>query len=91
VLQANPFPYLGGFKTVGNPEVTNSVGGFSFPFLGLNENAQLRVMTVGRPVVSSLVVLENVAVRVSFLPCKGCGDAKEVVDGRQPLLISRRT
>ena len=35
VLQANPFPYPGGFKTVGNPEVTNSAGGFSFPFLGL--------------------------------------------------------
>jgi hypothetical protein len=66
VLQANPFPYLGGFKTVGNPEVTNSAGGFSFPFLGLLENAQLRVVTVGRPVVSSPVVVENVAVRVSF-------------------------
>jgi hypothetical protein len=66
VLQANPFPYLGGFKTVGNPEVTNSAGGFSFPFLGLSENAQLRVVTVGKPVVSSPVVLENVAVRVSF-------------------------
>jgi hypothetical protein len=66
VLQANPFPYLGGFKTIGNPEVTNSAGGFSFPFLGLLENAQLRVVTVGKPVVSSPVVVENVAVRVSF-------------------------
>jgi hypothetical protein len=66
VLQANPFPYLGGFKTVGNPEVTNSAGGFSFPFLGLSENAQLRVVTVGKPVVVSPVVVENVAVRVSF-------------------------
>ncbi len=66
VLQANPFPYLGGFKTVGDPEVTNSAGGFSFPPLGLLENAQLRVVTVGKPVVSSPVVVENVAVRVSF-------------------------
>jgi hypothetical protein len=66
VLQANPFPYLGGFKTVGNPEVTNSAGGFSFPFVGLLENAQLRVVTVGKPVVVSPVVLESVAVRVSF-------------------------
>jgi hypothetical protein len=66
VLQANPFPYLGGFKTVGNPEVTNSAGGFSFPFLGLLENAQLRVVTVGKPVVVSPVVVESVAVRVSF-------------------------
>jgi len=66
VLQANPFPYLGGFKTVGDPEVTNSAGGFSFPSLGLLENAQLRVVTVGKPVVASPVVVENVAVRVSF-------------------------
>jgi hypothetical protein len=66
VLQANPYPYLGGFKTVGNPELTNTVGGFSFPFLGLLESAQLRVATVGKPEVLSAVVLENVAVRVSF-------------------------
>jgi hypothetical protein len=66
VLQANPYPYTGGFKIVGNPQVTNLAGGFSFPFLGLLENAQLRVVTVGKPQVSSPVVLENVAVRVSF-------------------------
>ncbi len=66
VLQANPYPYTGGFKNVGNPEVTNPTGGFSFPFLGLLENTQLRVVTVGKPEVSSPVVLENVAVRVSF-------------------------
>lgn len=66
VLQANPFPYLAGFRTVGNPEVTSSVGAFSFPFLGLLENAQLRVVTVGGSVVTSPVVIESVAVRVSF-------------------------
>jgi hypothetical protein len=66
VLQANPFPYLAGFRTVGNPEVTNSIGGFSFPYVGLLENGQLRVVTVGRPVVVSPVVVESVAVRVSF-------------------------
>ena len=65
VLQANPFPYIGGFKTVGNPELTNSAGGFSFPYLGLLENAQLRVVTVGLPVVISPVVLESVAVRAT--------------------------
>jgi hypothetical protein len=65
-LQANPFPYLGGFQTVGNPELTNASGGFSFPYLGLLENAQLRVVTVGKPAVSSPVLVENVAVRVSF-------------------------
>jgi hypothetical protein len=65
VLQANPFPYLGGFKTVGNAELTSSTGGFSFPYLGLTENAQLRVVTLGLPVVISPVVLENVAVRAT--------------------------
>jgi hypothetical protein len=65
-LQDNPYPYSGGFKMVGNPEVTNPAGDFSFPYLGLLENAQLRVVTVGKPEVSSPVVLENVAVRVSF-------------------------
>jgi hypothetical protein len=66
VLQSNPFPYLGGFRNVGNPEITNSTGGFSFPFIGLLENAQLRVVTVGKPTVSSPVIVEGVAVRVSF-------------------------
>lgn len=65
VLQANPFPYVGGFKTVGNAELTNATGGFSFPYLGLTENAQLRVVTLGLPVVISPVVLESVAVRAT--------------------------
>jgi hypothetical protein len=66
VLQANLFPFTGGFKTVGNPELTNATGGFSFPVVGLNENAQLRVQTVGSPAVTSPVVTEGVAVRVTF-------------------------
>ncbi len=66
VLQANPFPYLGGFKNVGNPEVTLPDGTFSFAFPGLNENAQLRVVTVGGKEISSPVVTELVAVRVTF-------------------------
>jgi hypothetical protein len=65
-LQADAFPYLGGFQPVGNAELTNAAGGFSFPYLGLTQNAQLRVVTVGKPEVSSPVILEGVAVRVSF-------------------------
>jgi hypothetical protein len=65
-LQANAFPYLGGFQPVGNPELTNAAGGFSFPYLGLTENTQLRVVTVGKPEVSSPVIPEYVAVRVTF-------------------------
>ena len=66
VLQANPFPYTAGFKTVGNAELTNSTGGFSFPVVGLLENTQLRVQTVGAPTVTSTVLTENVAIRVTF-------------------------
>lgn len=65
-LQANGFPYLSGFAAVGNPELTSPSGGFSFPYLGLTANTQLRVVTVGKPEVASPVILEGVAVRVSF-------------------------
>jgi hypothetical protein len=65
-LQANPFPYLQGFKTLGNPEVTNAAGGFSFPVPGMPVNTQLRVLTTSAPLISSPVVVEGVAVRVSF-------------------------
>jgi hypothetical protein len=65
-LEANLFPYLGGFQPVANTELTNATGGFSFPYVGLLVNAQLRVVTVGKPAVSSPVVVEGVAVRVSI-------------------------
>jgi hypothetical protein len=66
VLNVNPFPYTGGFKPFGNPEVTTATGGFSFPVVGLLENAEVLVVTVDKPVISSPVVIENVAVRVAF-------------------------
>jgi hypothetical protein len=69
VLQANPFPYVAGFRAVGNPELSNAAGGFSFPFVGLTQNTQLRVATVatvGKPTVYSPVVIEYVAVRITF-------------------------
>jgi hypothetical protein len=66
VLKINPFPYLGGFKALGNPQVTSATGAFSFPVIGLLENAQLQVTTVKQPIVSSAIVLEGVAVRVAF-------------------------
>lgn len=65
-LQSNPFPYVQGFKTVGNPELTNAAGTFSFPILGLPVNTQFRVITTGAPYVVSPVFLEGVAVRISF-------------------------
>jgi hypothetical protein len=67
ILEANPYPYVAGFRTIGDPELTNATGGFSFPYLGLLENAQLRVSTVGGgTIVASPVVVENVAVKVTF-------------------------
>lgn len=65
-LQINQFPYLGGFKDYGNPQLTNSTGAFSFPVLGLLENAQLRVVTTAAPLIASPVVVEGVAVRITL-------------------------
>ena len=64
VLQANSFPYTAGFANLGNPELTTSTGGFSFPILGLTQATQLRVTTLTKPAVVSPVALENVAVRI---------------------------
>jgi hypothetical protein len=65
-LQANPFPYLGGFKNVGTPVLTSATGSFSLPFLGLATNAQIRVVAIGSPGVVSPVLVEGVGVRVTF-------------------------
>jgi hypothetical protein len=65
-LQTNPFPYVAGFKTLGNFEVTNSTGGFSFPVVGLLANTQLRVVTTAAPYVTSPIVVEGVAVQVAL-------------------------
>ncbi len=66
VLQANPFPYLGGFKDTGNPEMTEADGGFLFPVTNLLINTRFRVATVETPPVTSPVVIEHIAVRVSL-------------------------
>ena len=66
VLQSNPFPYLGGFKNTGNPEVTDAGGAFSFSVANLPENTQFRVATVGTSSINSRVVVGRVAVRVSM-------------------------
>jgi len=66
VLQATSLLYLRGFKDTGNPEVTNTSGGFSFHVTNLLENTQLRVATVETPPVNSHAVIERVAVRVKL-------------------------
>jgi hypothetical protein len=58
VLQANPWPYTGGFVAATNAQVTNAAGAFSFPLLSVSVNTQYRVVLVPRPeVVSPIVVL----------------------------------
>ena len=66
VLQANPFPFTAGFQTVGNPQVTSATGGFQFPFIGLQQTAQLRVATLDVPPVVSTIATESVAVHVTL-------------------------
>ncbi|MGH2832950.1 MAG: hypothetical protein ACRDK2_09255 [Solirubrobacteraceae bacterium] len=65
VLQSNPFPYTQGFLNLGNAELTNAAGGFSFPVTGLMQATQFRVITATKSVVVSPVVIEGVAVNVT--------------------------
>jgi hypothetical protein len=66
VLQANPFPYLGGFKTTTGPQLTSAAGAFSFPVANLTETIQLRVAVAGLSPIYSRAVVARVAVRVSL-------------------------
>lgn len=65
MLQSNPFPYTQGFLNLGNAELTNAAGGFSFPVTGLTQATQFRVITATKSVVVSPVVIEGVAVNVT--------------------------
>jgi hypothetical protein len=65
VLQQKPFPYTTEFADVGNPELTNATGGFSFPVIGLAQATQFRVVTTTVPAVISTIATEEVAVRVN--------------------------
>jgi len=64
VLQASPFPFTAGFQNVGNAEVTNAQGGFSFTLLSAAVTTQYRVVTTTKAPVISPVATEEVAVRV---------------------------
>jgi hypothetical protein len=66
VLQANPFPFLGGFKDIGVPVLTDAAGHFTFPTIGLASNTQLRVSTLDTPPAHSPVIVELIAVRVTL-------------------------
>jgi hypothetical protein len=66
VLRINPYPFVRGFASFGTAALTSATGAFSFFVPGLFENSMLRVTTAGGGSVSSPVVLERVAVRVSL-------------------------
>jgi hypothetical protein len=65
ILQGNAFPFTAGFQNIGNPELTNAAGGFSFTLLGATTTAQYRVVTTTNPAIVSPVTTENVAVKVA--------------------------
>lgn len=65
VLQANPFPFTAGFQSIGNTELTDANGSFSFTLFNQEQSTQFRVFTTTSTPVISPVTTENVAVRVS--------------------------
>ena len=66
VLQANPFPYLAGFKPLGRPQPADASGRFSFTVPGQPVNTQLRIATLDTPPLTSRVTVELVAVHVTL-------------------------
>jgi hypothetical protein len=80
VLQANPFPYLGSFESIGSATTTNARGGFSFRVPGLSQNTKLRVSTLDTLPVYSQVVNVRVAVLVT-LHVKPAGHGRVRFDG----------
>jgi hypothetical protein len=66
VLQANRFPYLGGFTDTGQPGLTDANGIVSFSLPHVTETTELRLATLDVPPIKSPVVVARVAVRVSL-------------------------
>lgn len=65
-LEANPFPYLSGFKATGATTTTDAVGNFSFPLSAPSLNTQYRVVTATAPTAQSSAIAVLVALRVSL-------------------------
>ena len=64
-LRLNPFPYTGGFRPFSD-QFTSATGSFSFFVPGVLQNTQVVVSMSEKPRISSPVVTEGVAVRVSL-------------------------
>jgi hypothetical protein len=64
-LEANPFPFSGGFQQVGNAVVTGAAGGYSFVFTAII-GVQLHVVDRSDSSIVSPVWTETVALRPSL-------------------------
>jgi hypothetical protein len=64
VLQSNPFPYTQGFANVGNPQLTDAVGNFSFAVVSVPVTTQFRVLMPTKPEVVSPIVIVGAALQV---------------------------
>jgi hypothetical protein len=64
-LQANPWPYTGGFQPLGNSVVTDTQGHFAFTLLSVNVNTQYRVLMPAKPNVASPIVVLGTTVKVT--------------------------
>ncbi|HEX5898980.1 MAG TPA: hypothetical protein VFY32_06235 [Solirubrobacteraceae bacterium] len=63
-LQQKPFPFTTAFANVGNPQLTNAQGGFSFALLSVPLTTQYRVLLTGQTSVVSPILTVNVTVVV---------------------------
>ena len=64
-LQVEPYPYRGGFTTVGVPEQTSASGAFTLTLPDLDVNTMVRAVTIsGSPSLATSATLVRVVVRV---------------------------
>jgi hypothetical protein len=63
-LQQKPFPFTGPFANVGNVQLTNAQGAFSFPLLSVPLTTQYRVLVTDKTSVVSPVLTVSVSVVV---------------------------
>jgi hypothetical protein len=63
-LQQKPFPFTAKFTNVGNVQLTNAQGAFSFALLSVPVTTQYRVLVTDKPSVVSPVLTVSVAVVV---------------------------
>jgi hypothetical protein len=76
VLQANPFPFTGGFQIVGSPQLASATGSFSFDVGPIALATEFRVVSVGpgQPLVSDTVTeFVRLAVTMSVTRSAGPG------------------